>query len=172
MKLLVSHRERKKNHKSCRFCEWIEGGIQWKLSEEGVARLVDENKNWMACLDRFPKVDGHTLIISKKPYDDISNISELSHEETHDFFKIMRRVTLKLKKNLKVPKVYLMSICEHYEIDEISYSDNKTSEHLHFHLLPFNKSSSPMINPELVFAFEGKKITFNQMKAVKDRISK
>jgi len=167
---LSSNIKRKKNHKRCRFCEWIEGGKQWKSGEEGTARLLYENDNWMACLDQFPKVDGHTLIIFKKPYDDISDVSELSNEEACDFFYIMRHVTSKLKKNLKVPKVYVMSICEHYEVDEIKYPDKKTSEHLHFHLLPFDKSSCPMISPEVVFTFEGKKISFTQMKEVNDRI--
>jgi len=172
LKKLLKSRERKRNHKHCRFCDWIEGGNKWKLSVEGTARIVDENKNWIACLDKFPKVVGHTLIISKKPYNDIADISELTNEEAYDFFKIMRRVTIKLKKKFNVNKVYVMSICEHYEVDEIVYTDKKTSEHLHFHLLPYNKSNNLMISPETVFTFEEKEMTFNQMKTVKDRICK
>jgi diadenosine tetraphosphate (Ap4A) HIT family hydrolase len=129
---------RKENHIRCRFCEWIEDS-QWKKSVEGNSRIIDENKYWIACLDKFPKVEGHTLLISKNPYDDISDINRISDEEAIAFFTILQRVTQKLKSTLEVSKVYLMSICEHHRIDEIIYSDKKTSEHLHFHLLPYNK---------------------------------
>jgi len=172
---------RKKNHEHCRFCDWLGNWEQWKKQDEGRARVICENRSWVALLDKFPRVEGDTLVVSRKAYNDIADTSELSIEEAYDFFEIVRSVTNCLKEGLGAPKVYIFSICEHWEKNEISYKDKKTSEHLHFHLIPRygcmkEESFKPaMIEkkgfiPEKIFVIEGKEASNQELENVKKKI--
>ena len=173
----------KKNHEHCRFCEWLENWEQWKKQEEGRARVICENRGWVALLDKFPRVEGDTLVVSRKPYDDIADTFELSIEETYDFFEIVRRVTSCLKEGLGAQKVYIFSMCEHWEEKDIDYKDKKTSEHLHFHLIPryswmkeevfkptLIKKEKKEFIPEEVFMIEGKEASNQQLLKVRKKI--
>ncbi len=173
--------KRKQNHKRCRFCDWLADWEAWKKTEEGKARAICENRSWIALLDKFPKVEGDTLVISRKPYDDIADTLELSIEETYDFFEIVRNITGRMIERLNAEKVYAMSICEHWEEREISYTDKKTSEHLHFHLIPRYKwmkeaTYVPKLIrgngflPERVFMIEGNEASTEDLLKTKNKL--
>lgn len=173
--------ERKKNHENCRFCDLLGNWEQWKKQTEGSARVICENRSWVALLDKFPKVEGDTLVVSRKAYDDIADTSELSIEETCDFFEIVRNVTSCLKEELGAQKVYIFSICEHWDKKDVSYKDKKTSEHLHFHLIPRydwmkDESFKPTLIkkkgfvPEKILMIEGKESSIEELKKVKEKI--
>ncbi len=105
----------------------------------GENRWVGENEHFFVILDLHPKVTGHTLIISKR---DANDITELTEEESRSLGEILVKTTKKLKKSLKAEKVYVMTMCEHWEPKEINSEWKRgqklpnTTEHFHFHLLP------------------------------------
>jgi len=85
-------------------------------------------------LDKEPRVPGHTLVISTIHY---SDISQMNPTRCLDFFEGLIDVSRLLKKKLrlgKFGKVYVMSMCEHWNDKEIGSKFH--TEHLHFHLLP------------------------------------
>lgn len=81
---------------------------------------------------------GHTLVVSKKHYSDITML-DLKHPSTDKILRAVVYWAKRLKKKLltgdKHAKVYIMTICEHWEPSEL-HPDQKATEHLHFHLLP------------------------------------
>jgi diadenosine tetraphosphate (Ap4A) HIT family hydrolase len=112
-----------------------------KFREEngGDNRWIGENDHFFVILDLYPKVTGHTLIISKR---DANDITDLNEEESRSLGRILVKTTKQLKESLKVDKVYVMTMCEHWEPNEISPTREKgqelqsTTEHFHFQLLP------------------------------------
>jgi len=143
--------------------------------------VICENRSWIALLDKFPKVEGDTLVVSKKPYDDIADTMKLPIKESYDFFEIVRTIAGHLREKLKAEKVYVMSICEHWEEREISYTDRKTSEHLHFHLVPRyrwmkEKTFKPKLIerngfvPEIVFLMEGTEASTEELLITRNKI--
>lgn len=98
-----------------------------------------QNKHFFALLDRYPKVTGHTLVVSKQHSNDIT---EASDNEARSLGYILAKMAKLLKKSLNAEKVYIMTMCEHWEPKEIDpkWKEGQkmpdTTEHLHFHLLP------------------------------------
>jgi diadenosine tetraphosphate (Ap4A) HIT family hydrolase len=117
-------------------------------------------RHFFAVLDRYPRTEGDTLIISRKNnphYTDIADplLVELKPEAREDFFDFLTEIVSALRKmteDEKHPKVYMMSMCEHWEPKEIKC--NHSTEHLHIHLLPRHKKMRieyPYFVPEHMF---------------------
>jgi diadenosine tetraphosphate (Ap4A) HIT family hydrolase len=133
------HRER-----NCVFCEWLNPekteDWNWFVRKEGY-RLIDPDPaqppqappEYIVILARDPKVAGHTLVIWGYPYDDICDASE---DAIKRISKVCLRYSLRIKEKLLAEKVYIYSMCDHYEKWELKEENQPTTEHLHFHLLP------------------------------------
>jgi diadenosine tetraphosphate (Ap4A) HIT family hydrolase len=128
----ISHR--KLTHTNCLFCDLIE---DQDLKEKEGYRILKMTPDYIAILDSNPKVPGHTLVISTKQLDDVTELNSNSKHAKILFRGIIETSKL-LKKKLtgKEGKVYVMTMCEHWQPDEIESSEKQTTEHLHFHLLP------------------------------------
>lgn len=117
---------------NCAFCNWEEMKAQHRH------RWLDENEDYFVILAKEPKIMGHTLVVSKKHYSDITEL-DLKHPSTNNILRAVVCWTKRLKQELltddKHAKVYVMTICEHWEQSEL-HPNQKATEHLHFHLLP------------------------------------
>ena len=129
----------------CLFCKWA------KEKKPEYQELIDENRllnkpdndGYLVVLDKYPKVAGHTLIISKEHYADITKIN--NDEFNYDIFfrgvnKWARRIKEELNKEFKeekVKKIYVLSMCDHWSKKELlERGTTYNTEHLHFHLIP------------------------------------
>jgi diadenosine tetraphosphate (Ap4A) HIT family hydrolase len=141
----LNEKKEEHNKRNCLFCHWnkalsdVKEEVEnWK--KELDKRMIDKGNDWFAVLDKSPKVLGHTLVISKYPLDDFTdNIDDLKNVEKHkkNLFEACMKVAKKLKSLFppnKNGKIYIVSMCEHYEMWETGAGF--TTEHLHFHLIP------------------------------------
>ena len=126
----------------------------WKL------QFLKANEHFFAVLSLERKVEGHTLIISREHFRGItdSKLANLKNEVKIAFFNIMTEMVRQLKcitRDKQQPKVYAMSICEHWTPKELSDAGKSYhTEHLHFHLLPRIKAMRtryPHHIPEAMF---------------------
>jgi histidine triad (HIT) family protein len=121
-----------KKEVNCAFCDWGE----MKVKDE--FRWLHDNEDYYAILAKEPKIMGHTLVVSKKHYSDITEL-DLNNPSTGEILRAVvywaKRLKEVLLSNDKNAKIYLMTICEHWEPSELR-AGQKTTEHLHFHLLP------------------------------------
>jgi len=173
--------DKKKEHekRNCLFCHWINVLYDKKTvgeekeEQELLSRKVDENKDWFAILDKSPKVLGHTLIISRYPFDDFTDTIDEKKDGEYKtaLFEGAIKVSEKLKKLFpcgKDGKVYLVTMCDHYEIWEARFG--KTTEHLHFHLIPRHPGMD--IKAEKLISKEGEKDwTPEDLKKIKEFIN-
>ena len=126
------------NHEACIFCK-IAKDLEKFKEDEGRSRWIMENKYFFVILDKHPKVTGHTLIISKRHADDITKLND---DESRSLGHILVKTSKLLQESLNAGKIYIMTMCEHWEPEEIDpkWKNGKempnTTEHLHFHLLP------------------------------------
>lgn len=80
-------------------------------------------KDYLVILDRRPKVQGHTLLISTQQLDDITQLDPDSAHAKRLFRGIVETGKL-LKERLtgKDGKVYVMTMCEHWKASELKSS--------------------------------------------------
>jgi diadenosine tetraphosphate (Ap4A) HIT family hydrolase len=109
-----------------------------RLPSDAEKRMLDQDrgKYHIAILARAPKITGHTLIISRNHYDDITD-TNLPTREALDILNAVVFWCNRLKSILKKPnveKVYVMTMCERWTRKE--RKGKPSTEHLHFHLLP------------------------------------
>lgn len=132
----INDLKRRKEHakRNCVFCRFED------IKKEQF-RWLKETNDYYVVLDRAPKVLGHTLVISKEPLDDITKID--SNNPSHvEILKAVSEWSQILKTKLNAEKVYVMTMCDHWEPKEINpywkegQEHPRTTEHLHFHLLP------------------------------------
>lgn len=102
--------------KKCVFCD---------IKKENFS-ILWENKKFVAFLDQYPSVPGHTLIIPKKH---CSNIFNLSPKDYSELFIIVKKIAKPLKKAMKVKRI-TMSV------------DGFWVDHCHLHLVPANSGYS------------------------------
>lgn len=124
---LEEHRKR-----NCLFCQ-----VQKHLEDKEKYRVLNVRgpEVCFALLDKCPKILGHSLVVAKSPFDDLTDaLSDANESEKMTILKDTIELARKLKRVLKAEKVYVMSMCEHWEMWESS--SGLTSEHLHFHLVP------------------------------------
>ena len=81
--------------------------------------IIYQDKKLYACLANYPIVDGHTVVVWKKPVTDLHLLNK------KDYLYLMDKVDkirTAMMKTLKVKKVYLV------------YMDE--TKHVHWHLIP------------------------------------
>jgi diadenosine tetraphosphate (Ap4A) HIT family hydrolase len=99
-----------------------------KECERGIA---EDNKGiWFATLSIDPYSEGHTIVVSSKHYDDISDfrISQ-NKSEVAEFWSGVHQCARRLKEILGPERIYLASLCDGVE-------------HLHIHLIPRYKEDA------------------------------
>ena len=84
---------------------------------------VWEDEDHLAFLDINPRVEGHTLVIPKKPYDEVFAMPE---EEYDALWKAARLVAHHLERRTRCRRVVVVILG--YEVS-----------HVHIHLMPTNR---------------------------------
>ena len=186
--------------KPCLFCEWSVDlqAAQDKLKKKAEVITVDDmahlfpaakkpwksqflmaNEHFFAVLCIEPKVEGHTLIISRKHFPSMADpaLKQESNEFKLAFLDIMAIVANKLTivtEDTENPKVYFMSMCEHWTPKELDIAKSEFhTEQLHFHLLPRHKMSRapyPHFHPESVFIRCDKKVNPEELEETRKKI--
>ena len=100
---------------NCIFCKIVKGEIPSK-------KIYDDDNN-IAFLDINPNVDGHTLIIPKKHYEDFT---KLDNESILEMYSLGKKLTSSLMKKLNAKAMTFT----------MNYGDSQEVKHVHLHLLP------------------------------------
>lgn len=108
---------------TCLFCEIITN--KETLAREGKIYLVGENERAFAILDKYPASDGHTLLVTKKHF---ANISEIDEESWKYLLPLMKDVISKLEAVFKPAGFNIIS-----NMNEIAA---QSIFHLHIHVIP------------------------------------
>lgn len=90
-----------------------------KLPKPDKKSIIFEDDNVYACLAKYPITKGHTVVVSKKEFDDLSKMPDIYYDFLMDMVFAVRN---SLMKTLKVKKVYLV------------YMDE--TDFVHWHLIP------------------------------------
>ena len=133
----------------CIFCKIVEGKIP--------SRKITETEKSMAFLDAFPLTKGHMLVIPKKHY---VKIQEMSKEDNSDLFEIVRILTGKME---RVAPSSLVAIHNGKE-------SGQEVPHVHVHIIPRNIGDS--VGP--VHSMFGKKpkLTNDEFNNIVDKLTK
>lgn len=99
----------------CLFCKIIKKEID--------SYLLYEDDLVIVILDKFPVVDGHTLIIPKKHYEDFT---ELDKDILIHINKVSVKITNLLMKTLNTKKISHL----------YNYGESQIIKHFHLHLTP------------------------------------
>lgn len=189
------------NSKPCLFCTWAEdleeaqkslrkkaGGItvndmatrfRTTKNKPWKSQFLEANEHFFAILSKENKVEGHTLIISRKHFWDITDplLADEKDEVKIAFFDIATEIARKLANLTQdniAPKVYVMSICEHLTTEELDAArKSHHTEHLHFHLLPRIKAMRtryPYYVPESMFVRCDGKQSSKELKRIRQKI--
>lgn len=102
---------------NCLFCKIVKGEID--------SEKIYENENVLAFLDAFPSTEGHTIIISKKHYENIFDASKDILKET---IEVAQKISFLLKEKLGAEGINLFN------------NNNKVAQqeifHYHLHVIP------------------------------------
>ena len=189
------------NRKPCLFCSWEDDlkRVQSKLKKQAKdISIVDmaencpegTNKPWksqflaaneyfFAILSRDAKTKGHALIISRKHFSGISDetLSQQKNEYKIAFFDFVTNFAQKiapLTKDLEFPKIFVMSVCEHWADRELdSRGCQYHTEHFHVHLIPRSKElrrSLPEYCPESLFIRPDERVNENELQDLRKKI--
>ena len=90
----------------CPTCYNFEHGTVYKDFTE---RLLFEDDLLYCFLEERPRAIGHTIILVKEHYDDMSYVND---EVCEHVFNIAKKLMNALKEVLKVEKVYLCTMCD------------------------------------------------------------
>lgn len=105
----------------CIFCKIIQGEIP--------AKIIKETEKSLAFLDAFPLTKGHTLVIPKKHYE---KIQDMSTEDNSDLFETVHKVSAKVD---KITNATLIAIHN-------GKQSGQEIPHLHVHLIPRSPEDS------------------------------
>lgn len=114
----------------CVFCKIIE--------EEIPSYTIYEDDKVKAFLDINPDVNGHTLIIPKKHYKDISDIDDATLMHIMDVAKYLRSL---LETKLNIDGLTL----------EQNNGDIQMIKHFHLHLKPYYKEEQVLLDVEDIY---------------------
>ena len=106
---------------NCIFCKIIQGEIP--------AKIINETKKSLAFLDAFPLTKGHTLVIPKKHYE---KIQDMSTEDNSDLFETVHKVSAKVD---KITNATLIAIHN-------GKQSGQEIPHVHVHLIPRSPEDS------------------------------
>jgi histidine triad (HIT) family protein len=164
------------NSESCVFCEKMTKDLEhFKKGKDGRNRWITENEFFFVILALHPKVTGHALIISKRHAKDVT---ELNDYESQSLGSILVKTSKLLKQSLNAGKIYAMTMCEHWEPEEINPKSKhgkkkpNTTEHFHLHLLPrYEEMRTKEIAQEHMFTRpEDYGCTLDMLNIVRERI--
>ena len=124
----------------CIFCDIINGKLP--------CHLIHKDENHIVILDRYPIDVGHSLIITKKPYE---KLTDMSVEEIMDLFS-------------KIPKI-ISAIIKATKADGFSIAQNNGKAakqiipHVHVHIIPrYNATETLWTQRKLVNDIELNKL--------------
>ncbi|WP_040929042.1 HIT family protein [Nosocomiicoccus massiliensis] len=89
------------------------------------ANIIYEDDNFIAFLDAFPVVKGHTLVVPKKR---IENIFDLDDETANDYMKVIRNVSKAVRDTFNPEGLNVVQNNGEYAGQSVF--------HIHFHILP------------------------------------
>lgn len=107
----------------CPTCHNVKYGDIYESYEN---RLLFEDDKVVCFLEKYPRNPGHTIIIVKEHFEDIS---EMTEEIGSHVMKIAKILVNALKAVLDAEKVYMCTMCD------------GGRNHLHFQLIPRDKNS-------------------------------
>ncbi len=99
------------------------------INKEIPSNIIYEDDETIAILDIAPFEKGHSLVIPKKTY---SRITQMSEEEYLNLQKIVLKIAKNMKKKLDC------------EIGTLVYGEDVP--HVHIHIFPINKNSNLLQN--------------------------
>jgi len=129
--------------RNCVFCNWFKDAKSWKdFADNEEYRLIEDRRGdgYVVVLSPDPKTAGHTLVVSVDPYDDIADLKK--SDKFNNLFSAVVNYSKKIREKMHAKKVYVCTMCDHFEPWELDpdYLKTKvhpeTTEHLHFHLIP------------------------------------
>ena len=129
---------------TCLFCEII--AKKEILAKEGKIYLMGENERTFAILDKYPASDGHTLLITKKHF---TNISKIDEESWESLLPLMKEIIGKLEVVFKPTGFNIIS-----NMNEIAA---QSIFHLHIHIIPKYSKEKGFIwttHPTLKYSLE------------------
>jgi histidine triad (HIT) family protein len=115
---------------SCTFCQIARG--------EAPAKIIYEDEKAMAFLSNRPVNAGHTLVISKKHYE---NVFEIPEKEMMHIFKIVKKVAhaVKTAENAEGVKI----------VQNNGEAAGQVIFHFHVHVIPMYKTLPPLHRREI-----------------------
>lgn len=118
-------------NRRCLFCEWVK---KWDKKEDYRLIRNENNEDFFAVLANEPKVFGHTLLISKHPYDSLCHKLVDSKDGKKAILEFLPVLCRAVKEGLHAEVAYVTCMCDHWEKNELQ--GRHSTEHLHFHILP------------------------------------
>ena len=109
---------------NCVFCKIVRGGEP--------ANRVYEDRDVMAFLDARPVNEGHTLVISKKHYE---NIFEIPDEELANQFKVVKKVATAIMESEKAEGIRI--------VQNNGSAAHQIIFHFHVHFIPEYRGQEP-----------------------------
>src|SRR6056297_908993 len=117
----------------CIFCKIVKGEIP--------SRKVYESESSLAFLDINPVARGHTVVIPKKHY---QNMLDISEGALKPFFSDLKKVSAKLKEKLDADGFNLLQ--------NNFRAAGQLVDHFHFHVIPRRKNDEAFKFPEKIEA--------------------
>jgi len=133
----------------CIFCRIVEGKIP--------SRKITETEKSLAFLDAFPLTKGHTLVIPKKHY---VKIQEMSKEDNSDLFEVVRILTEKME---RLAPSSLVAIHNGKE-------SGQEVPHVHVHIIP--RSTDESVGPVHSMFSKKPKLTNDEFNNIKEKLVK
>ena len=133
----------------CIFCRIVEGKIP--------SMKIAETEKSLAFLDAFPLTKGHTLVIPKKHY---VKIQEMSKEDNSDLFEVVRILTGKME---RLASSSLVAIHNGKE-------SGQEVPHVHVHIIPRNTDDS--VGPVHSMFSKKPKLTNDEFNNIADKLAK
>ncbi len=102
---------------NCTFCEIVNRKIP--------SKIIYENDNVLAFLDIFPILEGHTIVIPKKHY---NNLEDIKETDLMELFKAVRLLAVHIHEKLNI---------EGYNILQNNFeAAGQVINHVHVHIIP------------------------------------
>ena len=133
----------------CIFCNIVEGKIP--------SKKIAETEKSLAFLDAFPLTKGHTLVIPKKHY---VKIQEMSKEDNSDLFEVVRILTRKME---RLTPSSLVAIHNGKE-------SGQEVPHVHVHIIPRNIDDS--VGPVHSMFNKKPKLTNDEFNKIAEELAK
>ena len=132
-------------NQDCLFCKIIQG-------QESAYKVYEDDKVF-AFLDIYPANPGHTLVIPKKHFE---QITDLSQEYLHALADATQKISQTLKTAFDAPGIDILS--------NNGSEANQIIPHFHFHLIPRHK------NDQVGLSASREKGTSDQLKQAQKKI--